>query len=946
VSKEKDISVLSPKEFIIIKGARMHNLKNVDVAIPRNKFVVITGLSGSGKSSLAFDTLYAEGQRRYVESLSAYARQFLGRLEKPQVDYIKGISPAIAIEQKVISRNPRSTVGTITEIYDYFKLLFARVGKTYSPVTGKLVKRNNVTDVVEFVLGLKNETKCLILSKIQIPKGRTLAQSLDLLSQQGFSRIILNGEIVKIADLSIKKTKSTDEVLLLIDRLVVNSDDEDFSSRVADSVQTAFYEGKGECHVWVDTSASLSTSKIKYEKHFFSNLFEADGITFEEPNANFFTFNNPIGACKTCEGFGSIIGIDPDLVIPNKSLSVYDNAVACWNGESMSWYKKELVKNAHKFNFPVHKPIAELTKTQYALLWNGNEYFEGINAFFKMLEKESYKIQYRVMLARYRGKTTCPDCLGTRLRKDANYVKVAGKNITELVLTPVSDLLPFFQSIELNDHDTKIAKRLLTEITNRLQYLMDVGLGYLTLNRVANTLSGGESQRINLATSLGSSLVGSLYILDEPSIGLHPRDTERLIKVLKSLQKQGNTVIIVEHDEDIMLAADELIDIGPEAGTNGGHLVFQGTHKELLKDSESYTAKYLTDKLRIETPKKRRQWKEFIEVKNVSDNNLKNISVKFPLNTLCCVTGVSGSGKSTLIKKALIPIMQRYIEGYYENVDYKHLIGGSLKQIKQLEYVDQNPIGKSSRSNPVTYIKAYDEIRNLFSDQGLAKQRGLKPSHFSFNVDGGRCEVCEGEGQITVEMQFMADIQLPCDACGGKRFKSEILEILYKGKSISDVLNMTVSDAVQFFSQDKEDRTAKKIIEKLKALEEVGLGYVQLGQSSSTLSGGEAQRIKLASFLIQINNTSPTLFVFDEPTTGLHFHDVAKLLKSFNALLDKGHSIVVIEHNLEVIKCADWIIDLGPEGGEHGGNVVFEGTPEELTKSKESQTAKYLKEKM
>jgi excinuclease ABC subunit A len=946
VSKEKDISTLSPKEFIIIKGARMHNLKNVDVAIPRNKFVVITGLSGSGKSSLAFDTLYAEGQRRYVESLSAYARQFLGRLEKPQVDYIKGISPAIAIEQKVISRNPRSTVGTITEIYDYFKLLFARAGKTYSPVTGKIVKRQIVSDVVEFVGKLKDETKCLILSKIIIQKGRNLAQTLDLLSQQGFSRVVLNGEMLKIADIAIKKIKNSDEVFLLIDRLVVNLSDEDFLGRVADSVQTAFFEGKGECLLWIEPFGKAQDDKIRYEKHSFSNLFEADGITFEEPDVNFFTFNNPIGACKTCEGFGSIIGINPDLVIPNKSLSVYDNAIACWNGEMMSQYKKELIKHAHKFNFPVHKPIAELTKAQYNLLWTGNQHFEGIDSFFAMLEKESYKIQYRVMLARYRGKTVCPDCLGTRLRKDANYVKVAGKNITELVLMPVSELLPFFKSIELNEHDTKIAKRLLVEITNRLQYLMDVGLGYLTLNRVANTLSGGESQRINLATSLGSSLVGSLYILDEPSIGLHPRDTERLIKVLKSLQKQGNTVIIVEHDEDIMLAADELIDIGPEAGTNGGHLVFQGTHKELLKDNGSYTAKYLTDKLRIETPKTRRKWKEFIQVKNVSDNNLKNISVKFPLNTLCCVTGVSGSGKSTLIKKALIPVIQRYLEGYYENVSYDHLIGGSLKQIKQLEYVDQNPIGKSSRSNPVTYIKAYDEIRNLFSDQVLAKQRGFKPSHFSFNVDGGRCEVCEGEGQITVEMQFMADIQLPCDACGGKRFKNEILEILYKGKSISDVLNMTVTDAVQFFGQDKEDRTAKRIIEKLLALEQVGLGYVQLGQSSSTLSGGEAQRIKLASFLIQINNTSPTLFVFDEPTTGLHFHDVAKLLKSFNALLDKGHSILVIEHNLEVIKCADWIIDLGPEGGETGGNVVFEGTPEALIHCKESFTAKYLKGKL
>ena len=940
MSKERDISVLNPKEFIIIKGARMHNLKNVDVAIPRNKFVVITGLSGSGKSSLAFDTLYAEGQRRYVESLSAYARQFLGRLEKPQVDYIKGISPAIAIEQKVISRNPRSTVGTVTEIYDYFKLLFARVGKTYSPVTGKIVKRETVSDVVDFVAKLRDDTKCLVLARILLPKGRTMAQTLDLLSQQGFTRIVLNGTIAKIQETETKKIKSSDEVFLLVDRLVVNLSDDDFLTRVADSVQTAFYEGKGECNLWVEKDNG------KYEKHFFSNLFEADGITFEEPDINFFTFNNPIGACKTCEGFGSIIGIDPDLVIPNKSLSVYDNAVACWNGESMSWYKKELIRHAHKFNFPVHKPIAELTKAQYSLLWEGNQHFEGINGFFKMLEKESYKIQYRVMLARYRGKTTCPDCRGTRLRKDANYVKIGGKNITDLVLMPVSELLFFFKSTELNEHDAKIAKRLLTEINNRLQYLSDVGLGYLTLNRVANTLSGGESQRINLATSLGSSLVGSLYILDEPSIGLHPRDTERLIKVLKSLQKQGNTVIVVEHDEEVMLAADELIDIGPEAGSNGGKLVFQGTHKELLKDSESFTAKYLTEKLKIETPKTRRKWKEYIEVRNVNDNNLKNVTVKFPLNTLTCVTGVSGSGKSTLVKKALIPIVQRYLEGYYDNVGHDHLIGGSLKQIKQLEYVDQNPIGKSSRSNPVTYLKAYDEIRNLFSDQGLAKQRGFKPSHFSFNVDGGRCEVCEGEGQVTVEMQFMADIQLPCDACGGKRFKAETLEILYQEKNISDVLDMTVSDAILFFGKDKENKTAKKINEKLIALEQVGLGYVQLGQSSSTLSGGEAQRIKLASFLIQINNTSPTLFVFDEPTTGLHFHDVAKLMKSFNALLAKGHSIVVIEHNLEVIKCADWIIDLGPEGGEEGGNIVFEGTPEALLLCEKSYTGKYLKGKV
>jgi len=933
----KDITKLNPKEHIIIKGARMHNLKNVDVAIPRNKLVVITGLSGSGKSSLAFDTLYAEGQRRYVESLSAYARQFLGRLEKPQVDYIKGISPAIAIEQKVISRNPRSTVGTITEIYDYFKLLFARVGKTYSPISGKLVKRHTVSDVVNFINELKEGSKVLLLSKVSEKKDRPYQKQLDLLSQQGFSRAVIDNKIEKINEIDFKKIKKSTEVFLLIDRLFTQLNDEDFMNRAADSVQTSFYEGEGQCLLWIEKTDGV------FEKHMFSNLFELDGMSFEEPNVNFFTFNNPIGACKTCEGFGSIIGIDPDLVIPNKSLSVYENAIACWNGETMSWYKTQLLKSAHKFNFPVHKPIAELTKAQYELLWNGNQYFEGINDFFKTIEKETYKIQYRVMLARYRGKTICPDCQGTRLRKDANYVKVADKCINDLVLTPIGDLLEFFKNVKLNEHDTKIAKRLLIEITNRLQYLVDVGLSYLTLNRVANTLSGGESQRINLATQLGSTLVGSLYILDEPSIGLHPRDTERLIKVLRSLQQQGNTVIIVEHDEDIMRNADELIDIGPEAGTNGGHLVFQGTHKELLKESESFTAKYLTDKIRIETPFNRRKWKEFIEIKNLNDNNLKNITVKFPLNVLCCVTGVSGSGKSTLIKKGLIPNLQRYLDGYFENVKADHLIGGSLKQIKQLEYVDQNPIGKSSRSNPVTYVKVYDDIRTLFADQPLAKARNFKPGYFSFNVEGGRCETCQGEGQITVEMQFMADIQLTCEACKGKRFKEDTLEVTYKGKSIADVLDMTVDDAISFFEKDEKN---KRIIEKLKPLQDVGLGYVQLGQSSSTLSGGEAQRIKLASFLIAINNTTPTLFVFDEPTTGLHFHDVAKLLKSFEALIKKGHSIVVIEHNLDVIKCADWVIDMGPEGGEHGGNVVFEGTPDDLARYSKSYTGKYLKEKL
>jgi excinuclease ABC subunit A len=935
----QNITTLNPKEHIIIKGARMHNLKGIDVALPRNKFIVITGLSGSGKSSLAFDTLYAEGQRRYVESLSAYARQFLGKLEKPKIDYIKGISPAIAIEQKVISRNPRSTVGTITEIYDYLKLLYARVGKTYSPISGKIVKRHTVTDVVDFISSLQKETKCLILSKLFVPKNRTLEKHLELLNQQGFARILVNEQIVKITEFDTKKTKKTDIIYLLIDRIIVDITDEDFQNRVADSVQTAFHEGNGECDVFVENENK------SFQQQHFSNLFEADGITFEEPDMNFFSFNNPVGACKTCEGFGSIIGIDPELVIPNKSISIYENAVACWNGETMSYYKNQLLKNAHKFDFPIHKPIVQLTKAQYNLLWNGNEHFEGINAFFKMLEKESYKIQYRVMLARYRGKTNCPDCNGTRLRKDANYVKVGEMGISELILMPVTEIRTFFKNLKLNAHDTSIAKRLLLEINSRLQFLLDVGLGYLSLNRVANTLSGGESQRINLATSLGSSLVGSLYILDEPSIGLHPRDTERLINVLKSLKLQGNTVIVVEHDEEIMQAADQLIDIGPEAGSNGGELVFQGNQKELIKESKSITAKYLTNQLKIEIPKYRRKWKEFIEIHNANDHNLKNISVKFPLNTLCCVTGVSGSGKSTLIKKVLYPNVKKHLDGYFTN-QKSDKISGSLKQIQYVEFIDQNPIGKSSRSNPVTYTKAYDEIRNLFSEQALAKIRNYKPSHFSFNVDGGRCEVCEGEGAITVEMQFMADITLPCEACNSKRFKAETLEILYKGKSISDVLEMTIDDAVIYFSQDSNEKNCKKIIERLKPLQEVGLGYVQLGQSSTTLSGGEAQRIKLATFLIGSSSTTKTLFIFDEPTTGLHFHDVSKLLKSFNALIERGHSIIVIEHNLDVIKSADWIIDIGPEGGDSGGNIVAQGTPEDIIKSKSSFTAKYLREKL
>lgn len=923
------------KHYIIIKGARQHNLKNVDVAIPRNKFVVITGVSGSGKSSLAFDTLYAEGQRRYVESLSAYARQFLGRLEKPQVDYIKGISPAIAIEQKVISRNPRSTVGTVTEIYDFLKLLYARVGKTYSPVTGKEVKRDTISDVVDFVLGHTGEKQFLVLAKLFVPEGRDVNKHLEILNQQGFARVLINNELKKIEELP-KKIKGTAGIFLVIDRIVIDSlsDKEETASRVADSAQTAFYEGHGECIIY-DALSKKQTA--------FNNRFEADGMEFEQPDVNFFSYNNPVGACKTCEGFGSIIGIDPELVIPNKNKSVYDNAVACWNGESMSWYKKQLIKNAHKFNFPVHKPIAELNKAQYDLLWKGNQHFEGIDGFFKFLEKETYKIQYRVMLARYRGKTVCPDCHGTRIRKDTHYVKVAGRHISELMLEPVADLFKFFKEIKLNEHDSKIAKRLLIEITNRLQYLCDVGLGYLTLNRSANTLSGGESQRINLATSLGSTLVGSMYILDEPSIGLHPRDTERLIGVLKSLQEYGNTVIVVEHDEEVMMAADEIIDMGPLAGSQGGEIVFQGNHKQLMTAKKSLTTQYLTGLKQIEMPVTRRKWKDFILVKNANDNNLKNISVKIPLGIFCAVTGVSGSGKSTLIKKVLVPNLQRVLDGAAGEGDDK--VSGSFKKVAQIEFIDQNPIGKSSRSNPVTYIKAYDEIRNLYAEQQLSKQKGFKPSFFSFNVEGGRCEHCQGEGEITVEMQFMADVKLLCDDCGGKRFKAETLEVTFNGKNISDVLNMTVDDAATFFAAGK-DKTCQKIIEKLKLLQDVGLGYVQLGQSSSTLSGGEAQRIKLASFLGAGQSSNNTLFIFDEPTTGLHFHDIEKLLKSLQMLIDKGNSVLVIEHNQEVIKCADWLIDLGPEGGENGGAIVFEGTPDDLPSCKNSYTGRYLKKKL
>ena len=950
-SVKKDISGHDPLRFIIIKGAKTHNLKNIDVAIPRNKFVVVTGLSGSGKSSLAFDTLYAEGQRRYVESLSAYARQFLGRHEKPPVDYIKGISPAIAIEQKVISKNPRSTVGTTTEIYDYLKLLFARIGKTFSPVSGKLVKRHKVSDVVDKVLSLPEGSKALILSRIFLFEKRTLNQHLTILKQQGFSRVLYNNEVRKIDEEEILRLKSNDQLYLLIDRVVLDefTDKEETANRLSDSVQTAFYEGQGECliHITNDTKTTkLKSDASPFEIFSFTDRFEMDGITFEEPDVNFFTFNNPVGACKKCEGFGSIIGVDPDLVIPNKNLSVYENAVVCWNGESMQEYKKHFIKKAHEFNFPVHKPIAELTKPQFDLLWNGNKKVNGIIDFFEFLESKSYKIQYRVMLARYRGKTLCPDCNGTRLRKDANHVKVGEKSLSELVLLPVDQLKIFFEKLQLDEHDTSVAKRLLIEINSRLKFLCDVGLGYLNLNRVANTLSGGESQRINLATSLGSALVGSMYILDEPSIGLHSRDTERLIHVLESLRNVGNTVIVVEHEEDIMRSADELIDIGPKAGSHGGEIVFQGTLADLKKESKSLTAQYLNKKLEINIPEKRRKNNVFIQIKNASENNLKNLNVKFPLHSLCVVTGVSGSGKSSLVKKVLWPRMKKQIEGFYTDKQSKEIFGGNYNLIKQIEYVDQNPIGKSSRSNPVTYVKAYDEIRNLYADQQTAKLRGYKSSHFSFNVDGGRCEVCEGEGEITIEMQFMADIKMKCENCKGRRFKEETLEVVYQGKNISDILEMTVDDAMQFFSEDKTSKIAKRICEKLFPLQHVGLGYVQLGQSSSTLSGGEAQRIKLASFIGAGNKQEHTLFIFDEPTTGLHFHDIHQLMTAFNALIDKGHSLVVIEHNLDVIKCAEWVIDLGPEGGEKGGQLVYEGTPENLVKCNSSYTGKYLQEKL
>ena len=930
--------LLDPKKFILIKDAHIHNLKHLDVAIPRNKLVVITGLSGSGKSSLAFDTLFAEGQRRYVESLSSYARQFMGKMDKPDVEYIKGISPAIAIEQKVISRNPRSTVGTNTEIYEYLKLLFARIGKTYSPVSNKLVKRHTVKDVLDFISTLNVNTRFLILAPIVLNGDRTVEEHLQVLAQQGFNRVKFNGDILRIDEalngpFDLKKKNQFD---LVVDRLSFEEND-DFLSRVSDSVQTAFYEGHGNCSLLIYRDDETTESAD------FSNLFEKDGISFEEPSVNLFTFNNPFGACKKCDGFGTVIGIDPDLVIPNKSLSVYEEAIAPWKGEKMGEWRNQLIANADKFNFPIHKPIAALNAQQYDLLWNGNDYFEGLHAFFKQVEEQAYKIQYRVMLSRYRGKTICPECSGTRLRKDANYVKVNGKSISDLVKMPLETLAVFMQNLKLDKYEKVISKRILEEINRRIQFLLDVGLPYLSLNRLSNTLSGGESQRINLATSLGSSLVGSIYILDEPSIGLHSRDTKRLIKVLKNLRDIGNTVIVVEHDEEIIRAADYIIDIGPKAGYQGGELVFAGNLAELKNDDSSLTAQYISGKLIVNRLDYKRPWRDYIELKGARENNLKNIDLKIPLNVLTLVSGVSGSGKTSLIKSILYPALKKHYGGYANITGKFDSIGGDLKRITDVELIDQNPIGRSSRSNPATYVKAWDDIRTLFSNQKLAKVRGYKAGFFSFNIPGGRCETCEGDGQVKIEMQFMADIHLVCEECEGKRFKDEVLDIKYHDKNVHDLLDMTINQALSFFTEyEKESSTIRKIVSKLKPLQDVGLGYLKVGQPSSTLSGGEAQRIKLASFLSKGTQSNPILFIFDEPTTGLHFYDIDNLLKSFYALLDNGHTILVIEHNMEVIKSADWVIDLGPEGGDKGGEIVFEGTPDQLIKNQKSYTAQYI----
>ena len=925
MKKGKD---LSPKDHILIQGAKLHNLKDIDVAIKRNSFTVITGLSGSGKSSLAFDTLYAEGQRRYVESLSSYARQFMGRLNKPKVDQIKGIAPAIAVEQKVIASNPRSTVGTKTEIYDYLKLLYARIGTTYSPISGKAVKKDRVSDVVDFLISQTEGSKFLLLTTPQ-NQERSSKERIEMLIQQGYARVYTETGLQRIDSLG---EKLPQEFELVVDRVIIRKDDEDFNNRLADAVDVAFFEGGGHCEVLSLENNSRTT---------FSNKFEADGMQFLEPNVHLFSFNNPYGACPKCEGYGDILGIDPELVIPNTGLSVYEEAIAPWRGSAFKKYYKDLINNAYHFDFPLHKPYFELSEEDKQLLWNGNSYFKGLHHFFKKLEAKNYKIQNRVLLSRYRGKTSCNACNGTRLRPESSYVRINGKSLSDLVHLPLDEVATFFTETSFTEQEQAIASRLLIEIKTRLSFIQDVGLGYLSLNRKSNTLSGGESQRINLATSLGSSLVGSMYILDEPSIGLHSRDNDRLIKILQQLNRLGNTVIVVEHDEEIMRSADEIIDIGPEAGSLGGEVVAQGDFETMLQQ-DTLTARYLNGKEAITVPKKRRTGTQQLIVRGARENNLKNIDVAIPLNTLTVITGVSGSGKSTLVKKILYPALQRELDIFVEKPGQFNGLEGDYSSIQRVEYIDQNPIGRSSRSNPVTYIKAYDDIRNLFSQQSLSKARGFAPKHFSFNVDGGRCDACKGEGTVTIEMQFMADVVLECEHCKGKRFKKEVREILFEGQSIDQVLDMTVDDAIAFFKTHNQNKLAKK----LDPLQQVGLGYVTLGQSSATLSGGEAQRIKLASFIGKGATKDKILFIFDEPTTGLHFHDIKKLLTSFEALLDKGHSLLVVEHNMDLIKCADFIIDLGPEGGVNGGTLVGTGTPEELVKIKKSYTGQHLKEKL
>ena len=925
------------KSNIYIKGARVNNLKNIDVEIPRNKFIVITGLSGSGKSSLAFDTLYAEGQRRYVESLSSYARQFMGKMSKPECDYIKGLPPAIAIEQKVNTRNPRSTVGTSTEIYDYLRLLYGRIGKTISPISGTEVKKHTIEDVISTIGKYDEGTRIAVVAPICLPEKRKFATQLEVLLKGGYSRLLKGNEFILIEDIINNcDIANAQDYKLVIDRLALAKEGDELS-RFAESIETAFFEGNDECHIYVWHDGNVIC-------HEFSKKFEADGITFSEPNDQMFNFNNPYGACPRCEGFGRTIGIDEALVVPNPTLSIYDDAVMCWRGEKMSEWKRHLIHLAPQLKFPIHRPYCDLSDEEKDILWHGSGEFRGIDGFFKMVEENQYKIQYRVMLARYRGKTICPECHGNRLRQEASYVKVGGLSISDIVKMPITDLAQWFDNLKLNNHDVQIAKRLLTEIRNRLEFLIDVGLGYLTLDRLSSTLSGGESQRINLATSLGSSLVGSLYILDEPSIGLHSRDTKQLIGVLRKLQRIGNTVVVVEHDEEIMRAADYIIDVGPDAGRLGGEIIYQGDIDNLQKASNSYTLQYLNGEKFIPLPRHRRRWNSYIEVLGARQHNLKNIDVKFPLGVLTVVTGVSGSGKSTLVRDILYRAMMRHLGDAGDAPGAFHGLKGDMSRITSIEFVDQNPIGKSSRSNPATYLKAYDEIRKLFADQQSAKQMGFSPAHFSFNAEGGRCEECKGDGTITIEMQFMADITIPCEACHGERFKRDVLDIEYRSKNINDILNMTVNQAIEFFSETTGS-SERKIVNRLRPLQDVGLGYIKLGQSSSTLSGGENQRVKLAYFLAN-EKPQPTMFIFDEPTTGLHFHDINTLMNSFDRLISQGHTVIIIEHNMDVIKCADHVIDIGPEGGEAGGNIVITGTPEEVAKCTKSHTGQFLIEKL